>query len=151
MIEFFRSLRRKLGAAILLLACAFMIGLVRTYADTDNTDYVSRTFNQKTATLFSTEGSIGCILTNHIDRQVANVAPHFGSTARCVACVSSGYTLSWSVLGFVIMTSPIEFLIMVPYWSIVIPLTLLSAWLLLSKPRKSNQDRAAEAIPQMVA
>jgi hypothetical protein len=26
----------------------------------------------------------------------------------------------------------------IPYWSIVIPLTLLSAWLLLSKPRKRD-------------
>jgi len=29
----------------------------------------------------------------------------------------------------------------VPYWSITIPMTLLSLWLLLSKPRKSNQSK----------
>jgi hypothetical protein len=39
----------------------------------------------------------------------------------------------------------------IPYWSIVIPLTLLSAWLLLSKPRHSNQKKPIEPIPETVA
>lgn len=30
---------------------------------------------------------------------------------------------------------------MVPYWSIILPLTLLSAYLILWKPRKLNKDR----------
>ena len=32
----------------------------------------------------------------------------------------------------------------VPYWSIVLPLTLISAFLLLTKPRKSTQKKIAE-------
>ena len=35
----------------------------------------------------------------------------------------------------------------IPYWSIVIPLTLLAAFLLLSKPRKSTLKKTAEPIP----
>ena len=34
------------------------------------------------------------------------------------------------------------------YWSIVIPLTLLSAWLLLSKPRKANLKPITEPVPE---
>jgi hypothetical protein len=37
-----------------------------------------------------------------------------------------------------------KFMLVVPYWSIVIPLTLLSAWLLLGKPR---QAKKAESLP----
>ena len=36
----------------------------------------------------------------------------------------------------------------VPYWFIVIPLTLLSAYLLLSKPRKSTQGKITEPVPE---
>jgi len=32
----------------------------------------------------------------------------------------------------------------IPYWSIVIPMTLLSAWLLLSKPRVAKPDVISE-------
>ncbi len=39
----------------------------------------------------------------------------------------------------------VEFWI-VPYWSIVIPLTLLSAYLLLSKPHKSTPKKITEPI-----
>ena len=38
----------------------------------------------------------------------------------------------------------------IPYWSIVVPLTLISLWLLLTKPRKSNQLKIAEPVPENV-
>ena len=37
--------------------------------------------------------------------------------------------------------------ILVPYWSIGIPLTVISVWLLLSKPGKSTQKKTAELTP----
>ena len=39
----------------------------------------------------------------------------------------------------------------VPYWSIVLPLTLLSAFLLLTTPRKSTPKIISEPIPEKVA
>ena len=39
------------------------------------------------------------------------------------------------------------FCLSVPYWSIVTPLTLLSAYLLLSKPRQSTAMKTAEPVP----
>jgi hypothetical protein len=37
------------------------------------------------------------------------------------------------------------------YWSIVIPMTLMSLWFLLSRPRKSTQKKIAAPIPEKVA
>ena len=39
----------------------------------------------------------------------------------------------------------------VSYWSLIIPLTALSAYLLLSNPRKSISRKTAESIPDKVA
>ena len=39
----------------------------------------------------------------------------------------------------------------IPYWSLVIPLTLLSAYLLLSKSRNSTPKKLVETIPEKVA
>jgi len=38
----------------------------------------------------------------------------------------------------------------IPYWSIVLSLTLISAYLLLSMPRKSNQNKISEPIAEEV-
>ena len=37
-------------------------------------------------------------------------------------------------------------LVVMPYWTIVLPLTLLSAFLLLSKPRQPNQKKVTELV-----
>jgi hypothetical protein len=38
-------------------------------------------------------------------------------------------------------------LVEVPYWSIVIAMMVLSAWLLLLKPKQSSQKKTVEAVP----
>ena len=38
-----------------------------------------------------------------------------------------------------------------PYWSITIPMTLMAAWLLFSKPQKANQKKIIEPIAEKVA
>ena len=42
-------------------------------------------------------------------------------------------------------------IIMIQYGSITVPLTLISLWLLLSKPRKSTPKKITEPIPEKVA
>lgn len=37
--------------------------------------------------------------------------------------------------------------VLVPYWFVIAPLTLISFWLLLSKPRKSLQKKTTEPAP----
>lgn len=53
-------------------------------------------------------------------------APPFGKTGQIIL---SGQEIMAEGTG-----------VTLPYWSIVVPLTLLSAWLLLSKPRPPKQN-----------
>lgn len=43
-----------------------------------------------------------------------------------------------------------EAICIIPYWSLILPLTVLSAWLLLAKPCQSIQNKTAESIPEKV-
>ena len=58
----------------------------------------------------------------------------------------------WAGFTFGAGTSPRDRLDLysISYWSIVIPLTLISLWLLVSIPRKSNQSKITEPIPETV-
>jgi len=64
---------------------------------------------------------------------------HLDSNAGALSCVTDLYRYQLAT-----RPSPIVHW-NIPYWSIVLPLTLLSAYLLLSKPRsKSNQSDDAQ-------
>ena len=71
-----------------------------------------------------------------------------------VVDIDNGLIWSIKVAGFMIGQSeydpnyecPKRFAV-VPYWSIVVPLTFLSAFLLLTKPRKSSPMKITEPIP----
>lgn len=75
--------------------------------------------------------------------------------AEAVQSIGSEWRVDW--LGFHFGAAKntagtirlIEFWI-IPFWSIVIPMTLLSAWLLLSKPRKSTSEKITESVPEKV-
>ena len=45
----------------------------------------------------------------------------------------------------------IQLILEIPHWSITIPLTLISLWLLLSKPRKLIQNKTSEPIAKNAA
>jgi len=117
MRDFFHGWRRKAGCVALVMACLFMAGWIR-----------SRMFGD--AFLFPV-GS----------RQNAIVALD-GAVHWCAVKTGPAY---W---GFETSDRPVDeladqlqteigFSWCVPYWSITIPLTLLSAYLILRKPRKS--------------
>ena len=68
--------------------------------------------------------------------------------------------VDWTLrlLGFGVGVTPFEFsdtfrqhYLMIPYWSVVIPLTLLSAFLLISKSHKSIQKKIVEPNPENVS
>jgi hypothetical protein len=64
--------------------------------------------------------------------------------------------INWLWLGFCLYEVSLgensrDSHLFIPYWSTVIPLTLLSAFMLLSKPRKSNPLKIVEPIPEKVA
>ena len=77
----------------------------------------------------------------------------FKSWRRKIGCVAlmmaAVFMMGWvrSLSDTDVFVAPIgKSRIVVPYWMAVIPLTLLSAWLLLSKPNKSTQMKIIEPI-----
>ncbi len=138
--DYFRPLRRKIGCITLLLACVFTAGWVRSLKDTK--DILCVPIGQHTFEYFhSLNGAIWCFhLHNTVETDVTFFKEHYRgwnrrpvmSGARVDRVAKYGPFLfrnesTYAARGFSLR---------IPYWSIVIPLTLLSAWLLLSKPRK---------------
>jgi len=157
--EFFRGWKRKNGVVTLLMALLLSIGWVRSIdrremvffpAGTSQMQFISsrggfsscRVTNKNTATNHFDIGSSGWL-------SVSLPRP------RATDDDLKEFLQRWRIAGFGICTwrrknsEPLEIRTcewIIPYWSIVIPLTLLSAYLLLSKPRKSIQKKIIEPI-----
>lgn len=163
MWSYFKPLRRKLGVATLMLACLFAMGWMRSRSIYEQyslhqkrraIQFISSTEffgfqafwlmkpSTKTNLRFSPRGYFRM---NSAGRSMG--FPHFPSVP---------HPRHWVIQreiglgGFRIVTAnaswnDIQFLEMrVPYWSIVVPLTLTSAWLLLVKPRTRRPQPASE-------
>lgn len=116
MMGYFKLRRRKVGVITLVVACVFVAGWVRSnLAD----DRISFDAFERTISIVSASGGIACESRKFSDIWDA-LQSRRGST--------------WD-RGVKVASPPINRPQIIPYWSIVIPLTLLSAWLLLSKPR----------------
>jgi len=138
---FFKGLRRKLGVLTLMMACLFVAAWGRSHISShllripvgDRIEYraelarygISLSKHQKIVEAVKPQGEID--ITKETD--VNKVVEFYVGRSR-------GY----NILGRVV----------VPYWFAIIPLTLLSAGLLLTKPRQSTQKKIAEPIPEKV-
>ena len=133
MREFFNGWKRKLGVVTLLTACAFAAGWVRSLTIGDQS-----TIRMNMNSLFwmiSNNGWFGC---------VAVLEPNVGSTTEFFRHWTDKSSPSPLVMGpfdgvpyrWNWASSP-HFIL--PYSTLVVPLTLLSAWLLLSKPRPAKR------------
>ena len=158
MKDFFRGWRRKTGLVTLVMACLFATGWVRSELKYDFVTLTLRTTTFKIASLFS---YIKLIRETALDKKrVQNTGPllHWssGNTSRIVGPKrgwDEGYTVERNseCFGFSCGSATrggrrFEEWI-VPYWSVVLPLTLLSAYLILSKSRQSTQKKSREPIP----
>lgn len=119
--EYFRGWRRKLGLITLGLACALTLGWLRSCYKRDRIvfqDYTSligikdRIENGKIAGLIS-------------EKQLISL-----TAWEAVESINNVKIGGWMML---FDHAPVY---SVPYWQITIPITLLSAYLLLSKPRQ---------------
>ena len=54
-------------------------------------------------------------------------------------------TWEWELYGLIVGASRSHIILGVPFWSITIPLTLISAWLLLTKPGQATQKKIHES------
>lgn len=165
MMGYFKPLRRKLGVVALLVASVFASGWMRSrhYEDMMLIGVDGITSHQ----LVSDPKGICWQSVRELDR---TIPVSIGFSDR--VCISSQpydheYWISFpeSDVGVITKQRWCGFEILrsrhespsdprsessswtIPYWSIVVPLTLLSAWLLLSRPRAKNTERAPKPSP----
>jgi hypothetical protein len=126
MHEFFNGWRRKAGCVTLMIALLFMGGWIRSTTDRDTA--VIRT---GTNSFFGFESEDGSMRLAHFSSD--HPVTFFGNFEFESDLRSDALSLMAVV--------PSELRFAVPYWSIAVPLTLLSAYLILWKPRpKERRD-----------
>ena len=155
MKEFFRGWRRKVGVVTLIMALVLMVGWVRSFHLWDSVSVPTK-YNGNIHTFTSREGNLSwgrSFDTNGADA-CRNASFRFNSTpAQSLKLVSVAHLDEWRFacggFDFFKRDFPNQTLICwrFPYWSFVLPLTALSAYLLLTKPRQSNQKKIDEPIP----
>ena len=141
--DFFKPWRRKIGCVTLLMACLFMAGWVRSISDTDFVHFYCG--NNSTALVLSSDRSV--VWTKfHEERSHDEMSFPEWDTTRKKVCFDERFEWKWQWGGFSVghCHSESSTVWVIPYWSITIPLMLLSAYLLPSKPRISNQKKLAE-------
>ena len=158
--EYFKPFRRGVGVVTLVMACVFMAGWVKSVVAIDIV--VIPLGGKSAVTVFSEDQLFG--VQYHFERLGLHSTTRLGwiSDLNAHHISTNLYTdvrLTWHyrIWGF----SCAEYLKnrangcqlifwLIPYWSFTIPLTLISLWLLLTKPRKSNQLKIAEPVPENV-
>jgi hypothetical protein len=141
MPNYFKPLRQKIGVLTLGLACLFMAGWVRSLTLLDMLELPGRS---KMYTLASMDSSLGWQISPHIPKNVNRLSWDSLPIDRPLHEVNVGW--HWQFAGFKSGESSKAKFWLTPYWSIVCPLTLISLWLLLSKPHKSIQKKTDEPI-----
>ena len=139
MREFFRGWRRKVGCAMLVLALTLMVLWLRSIHTKDFVRLVS--FDDWQCALLSLEGSIVFnILQGLTDRPVDQGLPKwFAYRIDGSEMNNPGIIWKWRWCGFGhISPDSRSIQWVISYWSIVLLLTTLSAYLLLSQPRKPS-------------
>jgi len=162
--EFFRGWKRKIGCVTLLMALVAMVECVRT---SSVPDFYTVDFGRNGDLWIVSHNNLASLsLQSLVGRRIRHVVVSNGNQGY----KPSEYQWRWhgEGLGFRIGTGLLiqdrkdidvsfneknitaeEFdvaMIDVTYWSIVIPMTLISAFLLLSKPRQSTQMKITEPI-----
>jgi hypothetical protein len=152
--DFFKGWRRQVGVMTLVMACVFAGGWVRSKFKLDSTQ--TGTVNS-THSLISMNGDIYWLRVN-----LPNAKTTLWQSSDMRRPLSP-----WEGFNPISRTevAGIEFAVgqhkniatikmhlwVIPYWSVTVPLTLISAYLLLSKPSPSTKKKTAEPIPEKVA
>jgi hypothetical protein len=165
--QYFQGWRRKIGVASLATACVFMVGWIRSFGVDD---YLNAWAGRQSVglkhyyNLWSLVSADGTLFLGRIWYQSPDAAeiddgerdyryPQW-SVSYDSEFPNGDLRFIWHLCGFgVYERCPNDpnnggLRLLIPYWSIVIPLTLLSAYLLLSKPRQSIQQKPAEPITE---
>jgi hypothetical protein len=156
MHEFFHSWKRKVGGVTLVIACVFMAAWVRN-------QFAQESLNVPTGASSSIRFISGCHYLNIVAMQ--SPAPenemasfryyhHKNSKNSAVIAVHVGMTtIPIRISPFRLARSAFQFshledltltMFSLPYWVLVAPLTLTSAWLLLSKQTPKSKQVVPE-------
>ena len=171
MMEVFRGWKRKVGFCTLLMACVFSACWFRSYSTNDTislpvggTTYLQvASSNQRLMFGFVLMTTIDGDGIERLPLWIANPTEFAGVGRQQWRIATFGdrhvdkfFDKSLSNIGrgrmwLLIRNRSSQFSIdykyvATLYWWFVLPLTLLSAWLLLSKPRRSTQTKIAEPI-----
>ena len=155
MKEFFHGARTKMGLLTLVTACFFLVGWFRSQT---RFEYIDVSIGNVSYGVTSMHSGLDFSRTTELDPTTVLDFIDFKSVELFIKPQdplngtpwSSGFQFDWrwDWAGFHIgeghYASRRDQDIMVPYWSLVIPLTLISAWLLLSRPRKTNPKKIAD-------
>lgn len=134
--SYFKPLRRKFGLLTLVLACVLIVGWVRSYFIQDIFELPSA--ERSLSCLTSSDGIVTWITFSPIDPDATMMGLQEKvdlMTAMIAVIFENKFTGVNRSLVDVRMDTIRSIAWFMPYCLIVIPLTLLSAWLLLSKPR----------------
>ncbi len=162
MANFFHGWRRKFGVVTLVLACVFAAGWLSTIRSPNCVHFVWQT-SDKTAFRFGTrnsqlvinsiDASLSLYVSSGINQAIAVWKDPTTSTLNYPSQADNEIHWVFRFGGFDVgeysQEDPFEFHFKTwrfPYWSIVIPLTLLSAYLLLSKPRSPHPKNVVETV-----
>ena len=153
MSDFFHSWRRKAGCVTLVMALVFMGGWVRSVSLTDN--IVVPCERNRIHVLLSLDSTLGWWIYRADKPHGKPAWPDWRSevTVDAGRLNNGNVQWNWRCCGFgrgataIAADGSMAQLWTIPYWSVTTPLTLLSAFLLLSKPRKLTQKKLAEPIP----
>jgi hypothetical protein len=155
--EFFKGWRRKTALVALAFACVLASGWKRSLSSTDSLQFAGG-YNAA-GTLVSWQGSLVWIRLNKVP---SHGLIDFYNDVMCFPewhqkSPSANFDLfaaykvkwRWCCFGCGIGDTGAKeaVLLVVSYWFITVPLTLISCWLLLSKPGKSIQKKITEPSP----
>ena len=147
--DYLKPLRRKIGVLTLVMACV-MMGMWGRSTDTTDTFLIAGGgMGKGSYSLISTREGL-CwdyqLPVSYIGKQ-----QRLWRTLECKEYFSTTNTIwRWRQAGFAYCEHHLfptddsicsDCYFIVPYWSIVSPLTVLAAWLLLSKPRQKSATR----------
>ena len=161
--DYFKPWRRKIGVVTLVLACVFAAGWVRSLTRVDLIELNGKPWRYNVSSGF---GQLHFWQMSPLEKKI----PFFRASFVMKLKNFTGHTITngvatfdpmrnqttwrWDWMGFHLsdgMKGTVQVrLCFVPYWSIVIPLTLISLWLLLVKPHRSTQKKITEPITEKV-
>ena len=148
--DYFSPWRRKIGVVTLMMACVTMVGWVRSRL---NNDFVLISIGSLRS-VFVSGGQKFCLIlpcepqlevffvqtTNGVDSpKIWRIEAHNFEEEAFSQHSKVGYITRVAYPGQ-------KRFRLIPYWSLTIPLTLLSLWLLLFNPRTSTQKKSPEPI-----